>query len=414
MKLLTLLRLALLLPAAGLARAGAADPSPLVVISLDGFRWDYCDLHPAQTPTLRTLRREGVTARSLIPVFPSNTFPNHYSIVTGLYPAHHGIVNNDFFDPALGEIFRFSQPNARDPRWWGGEPIWNTAGRQGLKTATSFWVGSDSAIAGQRPDFWRVYDPAVTFETRLAELIGWLRLPLAKRPSLIAVYLEPTNAAGHRFGPESPEVTKAIATVDDSIARLLAGIRGEGLEPNLIIVSDHGMTATSLERAIVLDDIIDVKTVQFDSTGSVLSLRPNDGDAAALVRRFEGVAHVKAYRAEELPGHFHFRGNPRIAPVWVLPDEGWHIGPRAAVERLRQRYSENGYMAGDHGYDPALTSMRGIFIAHGPAFRRGVELPEFENVHLYSLMCAVLKITPAKNDGDDRLVKTALAPANSN
>ena len=389
--------------------AGRAEPSPLIVISLDGFRWDYCDLYPNEAPTLRALRRDGVSARGLIPVFPSNTFPNHYSIVTGLYPAHHGIVNNDFFDPALGAVFHFNVASTvRDPRWWGGEPIWSTAVKQGRKAAVSFWVGSESEVAGVRPTYWRQFDGQLPFSERLAEFSRWIKLPAAERPAVIAIYLDGTNSAGHRYGPTSPEVIDAIRVSDRRIAEILAKVRAAGMEPNIMVVSDHGMTATSATRTVVVNHIVDLKTVQIDAEGSALALRPLDGDAARLVRAFENVAHVKAFRVEDLPAHFRLKGNTRIAPVWVLPDEGWHVLTQALLETYRTRYRENGYLAGDHGYDPMLPTMRGIFIAQGPAFRRGVELPELENIHLYDLMCAVLKLQPAKNDGDDRLVKATL------
>ena len=403
-------RVLLLLVLTALARAaGSAPASPLILISLDGFRWDYCDRFPEETPTLRALKREGTSVRGLIPVFPSNTFPNHYSIVTGLLPAHHGIVNNDFFDPGSGQFFHFNLSNSvRDPRWWGGEPIWVTAVKQGHQAAASYWVGSEAEIAGARPTYWKSYDNTVSFETRLDEVMGWLGLPPDRRPALVAFYLEDTNSAGHSYGPGSPQVAAAVKLCDSRIATLLARIRATGTEPNLMIVSDHGMTATHVTRTVILEDVLDIATVQVESEGSALTLRPLDGDDAALVHRFEKIPHVKVYRAADLPAHFRFGGNARISPVWVLPEEGWHIGTRASFERLRKRYAHAGYVAGDHGYDPSLTTMRGIFIGHGPAFRSGVVLPETENIHLYNLMCAVLKLKPAKNDGDDRLIKAAL------
>jgi predicted AlkP superfamily pyrophosphatase or phosphodiesterase len=390
------------------ARAAQPQTPPLIILSLDGFRWDYCQLFPEAAPTLRILAAAGVTTRGLIPVFPSNTFPNHYSIVTGLYPAHHGIINNDFFDPELSQVFRYNQPMARDARWWRGEPIWVTAIKQGRKAASSFWVGSESEIAGVRPTFWRVFDSTLPFDQRLDELSGWLKLPLAERPAVITFYLEETNSAGHRFGPGSPEVVAAITSVDQCVGALLTRLRSEGVEPNLIIASDHGMTATGAARTVIIDDVIDLKTVQIDADGSALAIRPLDGDAAALVKKFSATPHVKAYLAEDLPSRLHLDPSPRVAPVWVLPEEGWHIVARSTFERLKRRFPEKGYVAGDHGYDPALTTMRGIFIAHGPSFQSGVQLPEVENIHLYNLMCAVLKLRPAHNDGDDRLVKAAL------
>lgn len=391
--------------------ARAAPPaSPLILISLDGFRWDYCEKYPAETATLRQLQRDGVSSRGLIPVFPSNTFPNHYTIVTGLYPARHGIVNNVFFEPASGLIFRYNQPaSVRDSRWWGGEPIWVTAIRQGRKAAASFWVGSEAEIGGVRPTFWKPYDYSIPFETRLDEVVGWLKPAEGDAPGIVALYLEETNSAGHTYGPDSAEIAAAVNLCDSRIAALLARFRGAGLEPNLLIVSDHGMTGIHPDRVVILDDYIDLKKVQLDDDGSLVSLRPLDGDNDTLLRALEKIPHAKAFKSADLPPHLRYAGNPRISPLWVLPDDGWHVETRANHERLRKRYaSMRGYLGGDHGYDPALRNMHGLFIAHGPAFRRGVELPEFENIHLYNLMCAVLRVKPAPNDGDDRLIHSAL------
>lgn len=386
-----------------------ARHSPLILISIDGFRWDYADIYAAEAPTLRALMDEGSMARALIPVFPSNTFPNHYSVVTGLYPAKHGIIDNAFFDPHLGAAFRFNQPGtARDARWWGGEPIWVTAITQGRKAATSFWVGSESEIRGVRPTFWRTYDNRVPFDTRLDELIGWMKLSAAERPAVITFYLEETNSAGHRYGPDSPQVAAAIKLSDQRIATMLARLRAEQIEPNLVIVSDHGMTDTSADRVVVLEEHVARESVQVDAEGSAMSLRPLHIEVDALIKAFEKIPHVKAYRAEDLPAWFHLTGNDRISPVWILPDEGWHVVTRATFERLKTNYPLKGYLQGDHGYDPALPNMQGILIAHGPVFRRHARHPAVENIHIYNLMCAALYLEPAKNDGDDRLVKAFL------
>jgi predicted AlkP superfamily pyrophosphatase or phosphodiesterase len=385
------------------------DGAPLILISLDGFRWDYTERYPAEAPTLRRLMREGSTTRSLVPVFPSNTFPNHYTIVTGLYPAKHGIINNDFFDPTTGAVFRFTQLSVvRDARWWGGEPIWATAIKQGRKAATAFWVGAEAEIAGVRPTFWRNFDYKIPFEQRLEELISWMKLPREKRPAIVAFYLEETNGAGHRYGPDSPEVAAAIKLSDERITTMIARLRAEEIEPNLVIVSDHGMTSTSVDRVMILEDFVERTAVQVDAEGSAVALRPLKGDTTALVRAFENAQHAKACRAEDLPSHFHFTRNERIAPVWILPDEGWHVVTQATFERLRANYRVNGYLQGDHGYDPALPNMHGILIAHGPAFRSGAQHASVENIHVYNLLCAVLSLKPAPNDGDNRLVKAFL------
>ena len=383
-----------------------SPPPPLLLISLDGFRWDYCALHPAETPHLRQLAAEGSTARGLIPVYPSNTFPNHYSIVTGLYPAHHGIINNEMFDPALQTFFHYNRPaSAHDPRWWGGEPIWITAIKQGRASACSFWPGSEAEIAGARPTFWKPYDYTIPFEKRLDELAGWLRLPAAQRPAVITFYLEETNSAGHKFGPDSPELAAAVKLLDGRVGAIQERLKAEGQNVNIVIVSDHGMTPISVDRAIVLDDYLDPTFVQVDFFGSAAGLRPLDGNAPSVVRALSALPHAKVYLVQNLPAHFRLSGNARIPPVWIVPEEGWEIELRNHLKTVRPHY-----LKGDHGYDPSLESMRGILIASGPSFMRGVVINPVENVHIYNLLCAALQLTPAPNDGDDRLVRAFLRP----
>ena len=387
----------------------AAEPPPLVLISLDGFRWDYGALHPAETPHLRRLIREGVTARSLIPVFPSNTFPNHVSIVTGLYPAHHGIINNTFFDSALGSIFRYNQSaSARDSRWWGGEPIWITAVKQGRASACSFWPGSEAEIGGLRPTYWKPYDYAgISFEQRLDELVAWLRLPAAQRPAVVTFYLEETNGAGHRHGPDSPQLIAAITLLDARVGALSDRLRTEGIAPNLVIVSDHGMTSCDAERVLILDDYLDLATVQIDFDETCAGLRPLAGnDVAAMMRALAKIPpqQAKAYRSNELPERFRVDAtHPRVPPVWIVPAEGWHVVRRSLYHKALTHF-----LRGQHGYDPGFASMGGIFIAHGPAFKSGVVVEPVENIHIYNLLCAALALKPAPNDGDDRLVKSVL------
>lgn len=390
-----------------LAHAVAAPP--LILISLDGFRWDYLKAHADESRFLRGLAEEGVIADGLIPVFPSNTFPNHYSVVTGLYPTRHGIVNNDFFDADSGRFFRFNQPAlVGDPRWWHGEPLWVTAIQQGRKAATAFWVGSEAPIRNVRPTHWRVFDYRIPFERRLEELAGWFRAPEADRPAFVAFYLEEANAAGHAHGPDSPQVAAAVKLLDDRLAAIFACLHREGIQPNVIIVSDHGMTAVDRKRVVVLEDYLTAAEAQVDFDGSVAGLRPLSGDVHALLRRAARIPHAAAYRVEDLPARLRIEDGPRTPPVWVLADEGAHVVTRATFERLSRRYSEYGYLPGDHGYDPALRSMHGILVAHGPAFRRGIRVPALENVHVYNLMCATLGLQPAANQGDGRLLSSVL------
>jgi predicted AlkP superfamily pyrophosphatase or phosphodiesterase len=388
--------------------ANAAQPAraPLILISLDAFRWDYIASHPDETPHLRQLMREGVSARALIPVFPTLTFTNHYSIVTGLYPAHHGIIANGFFDPQLGEVFNYRLPAAvRDSRWWGGEPIWITAVRQGLKSACYFWPGSEASIGGVRPTFWKSFDYTVPFAERLNTLMGWLELP-DERPALVSFYLEETNSSGHYFGAKSAEVTAAIRLLDERVGAIIKRTKAAEIPVNFVIVSDHGIADTDGEtKTTMLDEYVDLTQVQVDFDGPLAGLRARDNDVEGLVRKLRALPpQYHVYRAEDLPARMHLAGNPRIPSVWVIPEEGWRIQQRSRFIATR-----DSRLKGDHGYDNAVTSMGGIFIASGPAFKNdGRVIEPFENIHIYNLLCAAMGLKPAPNDGDDRLVKSAL------
>lgn len=391
---------------AGSAAAPESPRAPVLLISLDGFRWDYLAKYAAEAPRLRQLATTGVVAQGLIPVFPSNTFPNHYAIVTGLYPSHHGIVNNLMFDAAFGEYFRYNQPKyAHDSRWWGGEPIWITAVKQGRVSACSFWPGSEAEIKGLHATYWKPYDYSVPFERRLDELVGWLKLPTDKRPAVLTFYFEESNSAGHRFGPNSPEVAATIKMLDERIGTMLDRFQREGLALNIVVVSDHGMTECGPDRVVLLDDYIDLKQVQIDFDETVAGIRPAAGVTVdELVTALKKMPHAKVYRAADLPSHLHVDpASPRVPPVWVLPDEGWEVMRHALFNTVKAKF-----LKGQHGYDPALPNMHGLFIANGPAFRQGTVIPEFENVHIYNLLCAAAGLQPAANDGDDRLVKLAL------
>lgn len=392
----------------GPAAAGGAEVArpPLILISLDGFRWDYTAKYPAETPNLRRLAAAGVQAERMIPAFPSNTFPNHYTVVTGLRPANHGMINNDMTDAATGDVFHYRSATAnRNPRWWGGEPVWITAERQGRRSACYFWVGSEAEIKGLRPSHWFPYDYRVSFAQRLETVVTWLKLPAPERPAIIMFYLEETNSVGHTHGPDSPELAAAVRYLDGCVGALVDRLQAEGIAANYVVVSDHGMAPCTPEEVVILEDWVDPATVQVDFTGAVAGLRVLTGDPATLVARLGAMPHVRAYRTEDLPAHLHMMPTPRTPDVWLLPDEGWHVLRRAEFERMRDRF-----LRGDHGYDPRLATMGAFFLAQGPSFETGVVVDEFESVHVYNLLCAALGVQPAANDGDDRLVRTVLRP----
>lgn len=387
--------------------AAAAVP-PLLLVSMDGFRWDYCALHPDQTPNLRQLMREGIAARGLIPVFPSNTFPNHYTLVTGLYPSHHGIINNHQFDVRWSEFFHYNRAaSIGDSRWWQGEPIWVTAIKQGRKAACSFWVGSEAPVGGVRPTYWKPYDQKLPFQPRADELIHWLTLPEDERPAVVTFYFEETNSAGHHFGPESPELIATVQQLDAELGELRRRLDAARVTVNLVVVSDHGMTPSGPDRVLILDDYVDLATVQVDFDESTAGLRPAHGaDVESILRALQKLPpQARAYRAADLPARLHVDPqNPRVPPVWVIPQPGWHIVRRTVFEAAKGHF-----VKGQHGYDPAVPDMHGILIAAGPSFKTGGSvIDDVENVHVYNLLCAALHLRPAPNDGDDRLVHAML------
>ncbi|HEX6106023.1 MAG TPA: ectonucleotide pyrophosphatase/phosphodiesterase [Gemmatimonadales bacterium] len=382
----------------------------MVLVSLDGFRSDYLDR--GLTPTLARLAAEGVRAGALVPVFPTKTFPNHYTIVTGLYPGRHGIVGNEFTAPELGSRFALHDRAAvRDPRFWGGEPIWVTAERQGLRTAPFFWPGSEAPIGGLRPTWWAPYAHELPDTARVRQVLDWLALPPDRRPAFVTLYFSLVDHAGHEFGPTAAETDSAIARADALLARLLQGqtrLAGDGAI-NLVIVSDHGMAATDPGRVVWLDDHVRRDWLEADALSPVLTAWPAPGKEDSVVRGLGTAAHLRVYRRSELPARYHLKESPRIAPVIAVADEGWSIAWRARPgEQARER------PGGEHGYDNRLASMGALFVAHGPAFRRGVVVPPFQNVHLYPLLADLLGVDPAPSDGSADSLRAILAlPAGS-
>jgi predicted AlkP superfamily pyrophosphatase or phosphodiesterase len=394
---------ALLLVLAACSRTPAStDTSPrspagrtVVLVSLDGFRADYITRPGAAR--LRALAAGGVRAERMVPAFPSKTFPNHYTIITGLYPEHHGIIANSMFDAAIGKKFTLADTAVtHDPRWWGGEPLWTTVERQGKKAASFYWVGSDIKINGRLPTWFRIYDGSVPDVRRVQTVLEWLSLPVGGRPSFVSVYFSDVDDAGHRFGPEGAQTDSAIATVDRMVGLLVDGISARDLwgTVDLVVVSDHGMTALSPERVIYLDDYVDLATVDIVDMTPVGALVPRTGHDTDVYAKLHGAhPHLQVYRKADVPARFHFNDNPRITPLVAIADEGWTITTHATVQRAGLP------KGGTHGFDNLLPSMGALFVASGPDFRQGVIVPPFQNIHVYDLLAGLLGVTPASNDG---------------
>ena len=373
------------------------DLQPTVLlISLDGFRYDYPE--KAATPNLHRLMAGGVRAERIVPVFPTKTFPTHYSMVTGRYVQNHGIVANTMWDPDIRARFSLSaRDQVQDARWWGGEPIWVTAVKQGQKAATLFWPGSEAPIQGVRPTYWRAYDAGMTHDERVRQVLSWLDLPVKERPTFICMYFSDTDDTGHAHGPDSPEVARSIAELDRTIGDLLDGLRNRGIldQLNIIVTADHGMAATSPDRLIILDDLIDLEDAEILEVTPLLTLRSRSGKDDALYEELVKARRpMSVYRKIELPERWRVRKNQRTTPIVAVADEGWTITTRSWL----RKHPETG-RGGTHGYDNSLVSMSGVFVAHGPAFARGKRVGQLRGVDLYALMAHILRLAPARNDG---------------
>lgn len=393
-KLLCLLPVVLLALSLSL-RAGEEKPC-LILISFDGFRWDYANR--GITPNLDKFKQNGVSALSLEPVFPSKTFPNHISIITGLYPENHGIILNTIHDPFSGREYRISDTNAvRDSRWYQGEFFWETAQRQGILCASYFWPGSEIVAPGREPAYRHFYEHRRPYEERIKGVLEWLNLPEEKRPRFITLYFHETDSKGHEYGPDSPEIHRAIALSDSLLGLLIAGLQQSGLweQTNLIVVSDHGMSGLSPERMINVEALLAGFNCRYQEDGPFMFVEPADAEREAVYRRLqEGQNHFKVYWREEIPTHFHFSAHPFIPPIMVLAEPGWSLHTNRLSNWLERTLRAGG---GNHGYDNHHLDMHGIFYAMGPAFKQGYRTGTIRNIDVYPLLCKIFNIMPRQN-----------------
>jgi predicted AlkP superfamily pyrophosphatase or phosphodiesterase len=365
----------------------------VILVSLDGFRPDYLD--KVDTPNLHEVIDRGAHAKYMIPSFPTKTFPNHYTIVTGLYPAHHGIVANDMYDPILKEKFSKKNPESmRDPRWWGGEPIWIAAEKQGIRTAPLMWPGALVDHDGVRPEYREEYAKDETPAQRVDKLLALLDRPVTERPQFLTLYLDSVDDVGHDFGPDSSQVRDAVTEIDRAIGQLRSALHERGIDEqvNLLIVSDHGMASVPRRKVVIIDGYLDPKSVDVVDSSPVLSLIPKDGDVQGLYKKAQRIPHAKAYLASQMPERWHLGDSPRITPVVVVVNDEWTVTSREYLE-THERLD-----LGNHGFDNTEKDMRAIFLAEGPAFEHGTLKP-FSNVNVYSLLAFLLNIVPAKTDG---------------
>lgn len=373
-----------------------------ILVSIDGFRADYLDR--GVTPVLSGLAAHGARA-AMRPSFPSKTFPNHYTLVTGLRPDHHGIVENNMEDPAIpGVVFKMSNAQAVvDRRWWDeGEPLWVTAEKAGIKTATMFWPGSEAPIHGVRPSLFLHFNQAAPAPARADQVLTWLDQPAEARPKFVTLYFDDVDTFGHQFGPDSPQVNAAANRVDAALGRLTDGLKARGIEANLVVVADHGMAQLSPDRRLVIDDLVPASAIRILSGGAFMTLYPAPGHEQEVQRLLVGRhEHLSCWKKGRFPDRFHYGMNSRVAAIFCLPDTGWTINNRG--------YKPGWPELGTHGFDPYSPEMAAVFVASGPAFKPGVKLPTFDNVDVYPLLARLIGVKPQPNDGQLGPVRGALA-----
>jgi predicted AlkP superfamily pyrophosphatase or phosphodiesterase len=380
--------------------AAAKDTPVTILISIDGFRPDYLDR--GTTPNMSALAKSGVRAR-MQPSFPTKTFPNHFTLVTGLRPDHHGITGNSMIDPRRpGQMFSLGDSKqALDPFWWNAaEPIWITAEKAGIRTGTMFWPGSEVPFGLIRPSDWARYDQNISDTQRVNTVLDWMRRPADIRPKFVTLYFDIVDTAGHRFGPDSKEVNAAINNVDEDIGNLIQGLAKLRRKVNLIIVADHGMASIAEDRVIQLDTLLDKASYVAVETGPYAAIEPVTGTQAAVAKAFlKPHEHMQCLRKEDLPPRLHYGKNSRVAAIICIAEPKWSILSGTP------QYPTTG---GAHGWDNAMPEMDALFLANGPAFGKGVTVKRFENVDIYPLLARVIGVAPIASDGDITPVMSAL------
>jgi len=377
----------------------------LLLISLDGFRWDYVEKF--KPPHLSAFIKNGVKAESLIPSFPSKTFPNHYTIVTGMYPDNHGLLGNSFYSNKKDLIYRIgNREMVEDGTFYGGSPIWVQAYKANMVSASYFFVGSEANIQGIRPTYYHRYDGSIKNDVRVAQALKWLALPAKKRPHLITMYFSDMDDFGHRFGPNNDkEIKKAIFDLDENLGDLFKGAAATGLPINIIIVSDHGMTPLLSSNFIPMENIENNNLFLAINNGAIVNIHPKKDIQIDSVFQYlkQKEDNFKVYKTENTPEFEYIPKNKDWGAIQIIPKIGYYFSSRRRTE------SPTITTTGVHGYDPNFKDMHGIFYANGPAFKKRHTVSAIKNIHIYPLMCEILGLEiPDNIDGNLNQLKSVL------
>jgi len=370
------------------------DQHPVLMISIDGLMNDYIERN--ETPNFDRFISEGVKAEYMIPVFPTKTFPNHWSLATGLYVENHGIISNSFYDYELDARFSYGAPDGQhDERWWGGEPIWVTAEKQGKTSVNFFWPGSEVTFDGLQSTKWVDYDGSIPDSTRIDSIAAWFNPEGDVQADFGTLYFSFVDSRGHRHGPDSPEVDEAVVEMDTLFGYFMQKLDEVGLSDkiNVLLVSDHGMAAQSEDKVVFIDEIINLEDVDMIDWSPVAMIRPDEGKRDEIYTALkENEENYRVYLKDEMPERFHFSDHYRIPEIIMIADIGYTI-------TNRDNFEERGVVPGMHGFDNVEPEMFTYFAAKGPAFKVNQTEGPVESVNIYELISHLLQIEPAENDG---------------
>ncbi|QCX38492.1 alkaline phosphatase family protein [Aureibaculum algae] len=380
----------------------------VILISLDGFRWDYVEKY--KPPHLSNFIKNGVKAESLIPSFPSKTFPNHYTIATGMYPDKHGIIGNSFFSYKKNTTYKLgNRETVEDGTFYGGTPIWILADKNQMVSASYFFVGSEADIQGKHPTYYKIYDGSIKNETRVTQALNWLALPKEKRPHLITMYFSDMDDTGHDFGPNNDtEIKKTLFELDKNLGDLFKGTAATGLPINIVIVSDHGMMELKTENLIPRETIKNDSLYVTIDNGAIVNIHPKKNvDIDVLLKNLkQKEAHFKVYKTENTPGFEYTPQNKDWGSIQLIPDVGYYFSSKSRIASLKEKNIDK---IGIHGPDPKYKDVHGIFYANGPGFKNGYETASFKNIHIYPILCKLLGLDiPNTIDGKLEELKDVL------
>ncbi|XP_078503768.1 ectonucleotide pyrophosphatase/phosphodiesterase family member 5 [Lissotriton helveticus] len=373
----------------------------VLIVSFDGFRWDYISRVP--TPNFKDFMGTGVYVKQQTNIFLSKTYPNHYTLVTGLFSENHGMVANEMYDPVLNKSFSMTKMDIYDPDFWEeATPIWLTNQHEGHKSGAAMWPGTDVKIHGDMPFHYMKYNESVLFEYRVRKLIEWFTSDQPINFGLL--YYEEPDESGHFLGPNNPLLNEVISDIDRKVGYLVTELKKANLWDtiNVIITSDHGMTECTLNKTIELDKYLKRDLYTMVDHSPVVAIAPKEGKLEEVYKALAKVhPHMTVYKKEDFPERFHYKHNERIQPILAVADMGWTI-----LQNLSDRF-----LAGNHGYDNTQPDMRSIFLAHGPAFKINMTKSNINATDVYPLLCHLLDIQALPNNGSLNNVKDMLAIA---